>query len=171
SQKDMFILPDGKVSPDIRIGGRAVAVPGTVAGLAAAHERFGKQPWKELLAPAIAMAKEGVRVDAQLANDLADAKKDRNIDSFATTQAIFYPSGFPLESGTKLVQNDLSATLQAIATLGASGFYGGDTATHIVESVKTNGGVISYKDLRDYKPLWRAPLKVAFGEYSLYTVG
>ena len=170
SQKDMFVLPDGKVSPDIRTGGRAVAVPGTVAGLAAAHERFGSRPWKDLLAPAIAMAREGVRVDTQLAADLVSEKKDRNIDSFAATQAIFYPSGVPLEAGGKLVQADLANTLTTIAALGAPGLYGSDTATRIVESVRANGGVISLKDLREYKPLWRAPLKVAFGDYSLYTV-
>ena len=170
AKKDMFVLPDGRVSPDIRTGGRAVAVPGTVAGLAAAHERFGSRPWKDLLAPAIAMAREGVRVDVQLAQDLVAEKKNRNIDSFATTQAIFYPSSSPLEAGTKLVQPDLAATLNAIATLGASGFYGGDVATHIVESVRANSGAISFKDLREYKALWRAPLKVEFGDYSLYTV-
>ena len=171
AQKNMFLLPDGKVSPDIRTGGRAAAVPGTVAGLAAAYERFGSRPWKELLTPAIAMAREGVRVDAQLAEDLAAAKKNRNIDRFAPTQAIFYPAAAPLEAGHKLVQPDLATTLDAIAALGASGFYGGDVATRIVDSARANGGVISFKDLREYKALWRAPLKVAFGDYSLYTVG
>lgn len=170
AQKDMFQLPDGKVSPDSRTGGRAVAVPGTVAGLVAAHERFGSRPWKELLAPAIAMAREGVRVDAQLAEDLVAEKRSRNIDSFPATQAIFYRSSAPLGPGSKLVQSELAATLNAIATLGASGFYRGDVATHIVTAVRANGGVISYKDLREYKALWRAPLKVEFGDYSLYTV-
>ncbi|HEX7420271.1 MAG TPA: gamma-glutamyltransferase [Thermoanaerobaculia bacterium] len=170
SQKDMFILPDGKVSPDSRTGGRAVAVPGTVAGLVAAHERFGTRPWKDLLAPAISMARDGVRVDAQLAADLIAERKDRNIDNFAATQAIFYPSAAPLEAGTKLVQADLAATLNTIATLGAAGFYDGVIATKIVESVRANGGVIAFKDLREYKALWRAPLKVDFADYSLYTV-
>lgn len=170
AKKDMFLLADGRVSPDSRTGGRAVAIPGTVAGLAAAHRRFGSHPWKELLAPAISLAREGVRVDAQLAADLLAGKNDRNIDRFAPTQAIFYPKGVPLQAGAKLVQPELAGTLQTIATAGANAFYDGEIATYIVEAVKANGGAISFKDLRDYKALWRAPLKVAFGEYALYTV-
>ncbi len=170
ASKDMFALPDGKISPDIRSGGRSVAVPGTVAGLAAAHERFGSRPWKELLAPAIAMARDGLRIDAQLAADLAAEKHDRNIDNFPSTKALFFPDGTPLPAGTKLVQSELAATLQAIAALGAAGFYDGDVATHLVDAVKANGGLVSYKDLREYKPLWRAPLELSFAEYALYTV-
>ncbi|GAC1430321.1 MAG: gamma-glutamyltransferase [Thermoanaerobaculia bacterium] len=170
SKRDMFLLPDGKVSPDIRTGGRSVAVAGTVSGLAAAHERFGSRPWKELLAPAVAMAREGVRVDAQLASDLAAAKKDRNIDSFAGTQAMFFPGGVQLQAGAKLVQPELGSTIEIIATLGPAGFYGGDIATHIVEAARITGGVVSFRDLREYKPIWRAPLKLQFGEYALYTV-
>lgn len=167
---DMFVLPDGKVSSDIRSGGRSVAVPGTVAGLAAAHERFGSMPWKELLAPAIAMAREGVRVDAQLAGDLATEKHDRKIDDFPSTKAIFFPDGTPLQAGSRLVQGELASTLEKIAVLGQSGFYGGEVANHVVDAIKANGGIVSFKDLREYKALWRAPLQLSFGDYALYTV-
>ncbi|HEX9162070.1 MAG TPA: gamma-glutamyltransferase [Thermoanaerobaculia bacterium] len=171
AQRDMFLLPGGKIAPDIRTGGRAAAVPGTVAGLAAAHQRFGSQAWKELLAPAIGLAREGARVDSQLSADLIAERRERNIDSFASTQEIFYPKGVPLLAGAKLVQPDLAATLQRIATAGAVGFYDGEIATRIVDAARANGGVISHKDLREYKPLWRAPLKIDFGDYSVYTAG
>jgi gamma-glutamyltranspeptidase/glutathione hydrolase len=170
AQRNMFLMPDGKVSPDIRNGPRASAVPGTVAGLAAAHERFGSRPWKELLTPAISLARDGARVGSDLAADLSEAKSQRKIDQFPTTQAIFYPDGKPLGASDKLVQADLDATLERIATSGAAGFYEGETATRLIESTRANGGIISYTDLREYKPLWRAPLKIAFGDYALYTV-
>jgi gamma-glutamyltranspeptidase / glutathione hydrolase len=170
AKRDMYLLADGKVSPEIRTGPRAAAVPGTVAGLAAAHERFGTRPWKELLAPAISLARDGFTVDGTLAADLADEKKDRSIDAIPSTKTIFYPEGAPLAAGAKLVQTDLAMTLERIAALGAAGFYDGDTATRLVESMRGGGGVISFRDLHEYKPLWRAPLKIAFGEYSLFTV-
>ena len=170
AQRDMFLLPDGKITPDIRIGARSAAVPGTVAGLAAAHERFGSRPWKELLGPAISLARQGFHVDGQLAADLVEEKKDRNIDNFPSTKAVFYPGSVPLSAGSTLVQSDLAGTLDRIAALGAAGFYDGETATKIVDAVRASAGVISYRDLREYKPVWRAPLKIAFGDYSLYTV-
>ena len=169
AKRDMFLKSDGSVSADIRTGARSAAVPGTVAGLATAHERFGTKPWKELLAPAISLARDGFTVDQALADALAEERKDRNIDSIPSTKAIFYPSTL-VSAGSKLAQPELAATLDRIAALGAAGFYDGETATKLVESVQKNGGVISYRDLRDYKALWRAPLKVAFGEYSLFTV-
>ncbi|HSP17073.1 MAG TPA: gamma-glutamyltransferase [Thermoanaerobaculia bacterium] len=167
---DMFLLPDGKVSPEIRTGPKSAAVPGTVAGLATAHDRFGSRPWKELLAPAIALARDGFPVDRRLAADLAEEKNDRKIDEMATTKAIFFPDGKPPAAGTKLVQADLAATLERIAANGEAGFYSGETATRMVDSIKAAGGIISDRDLRDYKALWRAPLKIAFGDYSIYTV-
>lgn len=170
AKPDMFVTPDGKVTPDIRTGPRAAGVPGSVAGLAEAHERFGSQRWKELLAPAIALARDGFTVDGQLSADLAKEKKERQIDQFPPTSAIFYPDGKPLAAGTKLVQKDLGLTLERIAASGASGFYQGETATRTVDAVHAAGGIIADRDLRDYKPLWRSPLKIAFGEYSIYTV-
>ncbi len=168
--RDMFLQPDGKVSPDIRTGPKSAAVPGTVAGLAAAHDRFGSRLWKELLAPAIALARDGFPVDQQLATDLGDGMNERKIDEIQSTRAIFYPEGKPLAAGTKLVQSDLAATLERIAAAGAAGFYSGDTATRMIDSIKAAGGIISDRDLRDYKPVWRAPLKIAFGNYAIYTV-
>src|SRR5512142_1427946 len=170
SKADMFALADGKVSPEIRTGPRSAGVPASVAGLAAAHKRFGSRPWKELLAPAIALASGGFLVDEQLAKALADQKSERNIDQFASTSAIFYPGGKALTAGTKLVQKDLAATLERIANEGADAFYRGDIATRAVDAIRKAGGVISDRDLRDYKPLWRSPLKIEFGDYALFTV-
>ncbi|HSP32822.1 MAG TPA: gamma-glutamyltransferase, partial [Thermoanaerobaculia bacterium] len=170
AKPNMFVLADGKVSAEIRTGPRAAGVPASVAGLAAAHERFATRTWKDLLAPAIALARDGFMVDDALARALATEKSARNIDQFATTAAIFYPGGKPLTAGTKLVQSDLAATLERIAAGGAAAFYRGDIAIRAVDSIKSAKGIITDRDLRDYKPLWRSPLKIDFGEYAVFTV-
>ncbi len=153
-----------------RTGALAAAVPGTVAGLAAAHERFGSKPWKELIAPAISLAREGIRTDGELETELGEERDERKIDQFATTAAMFFPEGKPLPAGSKLVQPELAATLDRIATLGRGDFYEGDTAKRLVDAVRAAGGLISFRDLREYRPVWRAPLKINFGEYEIYTM-
>jgi len=160
----------GTPGADLRTGPRAAGVPASVAGLAAAHERFGSRPWKDLLAPAIALARDGFTVDDELSKALAEEKTARKIDAFPSTKAIFYPDGKPLAAGSKLVQKDLAATLERIAVSGAAGFYRGETSERIVDALKAASGVITDRDLRDYKPVWRSPIKIDFGEYAVYTV-
>lgn len=135
-----------------RTGASAAGVPGTVAGLQALHERFGSRPWKELIAPAVLLVKE-TREDAELAADIEDAIKTRK-----------------LELPKTLPPPELAATLQQLADKGARDFYEGDIAKKLVEGAKDGGGVIGYRDLADYKPMWRAPLKLLFGDYEIFTV-
>jgi gamma-glutamyltranspeptidase / glutathione hydrolase len=149
--RDMFA---GK-SP--RDGAISAGVPGTVAGLAAMHERFGKSSWKTLVAPAIHLAEEGVRLSADQQFDVHHAKSERNIT-------------FVSDAASPFVQKELAATLQRIAEKGAADFYQGELAGRIVEGVRAAGGIISLRDLREYKPVWRAPIKVTFREYDLYTL-
>jgi gamma-glutamyltranspeptidase / glutathione hydrolase len=134
-------------------GIKTVATPGTVAGLSALHEKFGARPWKELLGPAIALAKEGPREDAELALDIAAAKRERNLD---------IPKSLP--------PPELASTLQRIADEGARDFYEGDVAEKLVESVRAAGGILGHRDLREYEPIWRAPIKLRYGPYEIYTV-
>lgn len=136
-----------------RDGALAAAVPGTVAGLAAMHERFGTRPWKELVGPAIELAANGVRVSS----DLALARSERKVD-------------FAGAGGTILVQKELAATLERIATKGASDFYEGELAARIVDGVRKSGGILSLRDLRDYKPMWRAPFRILYRDFDIYTV-
>ena len=132
-------------------------VPGTVAGLAAMHERFGALPWSELLAPAIHLARDGIPVSADLASDIARTKSERNLDP--------YPG---LSAGSTLTQKDLAATLERIAAKGASDFYAGDVARLMVDALRKAGGIVGTRDLRDYKPVWRAPIRVSYREYDVY---
>jgi gamma-glutamyltranspeptidase/glutathione hydrolase len=144
AKRDMF----AKTPPQ---GALAAGVPGTVAGLEALHAKFGKQPWKELVAPAIALAREE-RDDAELAADIASAKKERGLDL------------------PKLPSPELAPALQRLAEHGARDFYEGELAKKIVEAVHNAGGIIGYRDLRDYQALWRAPIKLRFGAYEILTV-
>ena len=139
---DMF-AQDAKAA---RSGAKAAGVPGTVSGLEAMHRKFGSRPWKEVLAPAIALARDELPADAELASDAKAAKV------------------------TLGGQAELAATLQRIAENGARDFYGGDTAKKLVDGVRAAGGILAFRDLREYKPVWRAPLKLHFGAYDIYTV-
>ncbi len=138
-----------------REGAVAAGVPGSVAGLAAMHERFGTRPWKELLAPAISLARDGVQVSADLAADAARAKSERNLS--------------PIPKESLLVQKDLAETLERLAAKGTGDFYRGETAARIVDGVRKAGGILSRSDLREYKPVWRAPIRVTFRQFDLYT--
>ncbi|HET7706357.1 MAG TPA: gamma-glutamyltransferase [Thermoanaerobaculia bacterium] len=164
--RDMYVAaPAGS-----RTGPRAGGVPGTVAGLAAAHERFGTQPWKDLVTPAIVAARAGIVVDAELESDLTRQRDDRQIDQFPSTAAIFFPDGKPAVRGSTIVQSDLAATLERIAQGGADDFYRGETAKRLVDGVRAGGGIIGDRDLREYRAIWRAPLKIRFRDFEIYTM-
>ncbi|HXG58493.1 MAG TPA: gamma-glutamyltransferase [Thermoanaerobaculia bacterium] len=168
--REMYVQPDGMPGERSRTGPLAAGVPGSVAGLAALHARFGTRAWKDLLDPAIALAREGIRADEELSRDLMQQKERRAIDQFPATAALFFPGGKALGEGTRLVQPDLAATLQRIADRGADGFYQGETAERLVEQVRAAGGILSFRDLREYKPVWRAPIRLRFGRYEIYTM-
>jgi gamma-glutamyltranspeptidase / glutathione hydrolase len=126
-------------------GALAAGVPGTVAGLDEMHRKFGTKPWKELLAAAIALSREERAADAELERD----RKAKNIE-------------LPKDA-------ELAATLQRLADVGARDFYDGDLSVKLVEGVKAAGGILGHRDLRDYEPVWRAPLKLKYGPYDIIT--
>jgi gamma-glutamyltranspeptidase/glutathione hydrolase len=139
-----------------RNGGLAVGVPGSVAGLAEAHARWGSRPWAELLAPAIELAEVGVTVSERAAEVFAEETPRLAADKEA--RAIFTNEGKPLRAGQTLVQRDLAKTLRAIAQQGAQGFYSGPVADGIVKGVAGAGGVMTAKDVEAYRAVSRAPL-------------
>ncbi len=159
-------VPAGK--PSLLRGAGAAAVPATVAGLGMMHRRFGTRPWRELVAPALRLATEGVRVDVELAAAVAEAKRERGAGAFAGTAALFYPGGTPLAAGSTLIQPELAATLARLAEKGASDFYAGDVARKLVEEVRKAGGALTLRDLRTYAPVWRAPIRLSFKNHEIY---
>lgn len=156
ASRDMYLTKDGAVSEDATTGHRASGVPGSVAGLAALHKAHGKLPWARLLAPAIALARDGFAVSPQLAAGLArDAER---LARFPATRALYLPGGQPLAAGTILKNPALARVLERIAKQGEAGFYRGDTAKLIVGEMRRGKGLITAKDLEGYRAIWRTPL-------------
>ncbi len=165
---EAFLDSAGNADPHLsRDTGLAVGVPGTVAGLALALERYGSGRFTlgELAAPAVALARNGVLVEDDLADSLPQAPR---LKRWPSSAAIFaHPDGSPLARGETLVQPDLADTLETIGRDGPRGFYEGSVAQKIVRSVKAAGGVMTADDLKTYKPIERAPL---LGTYRGHTI-
>src|SRR5262249_23315171 len=135
--KTMFA--DGKASPRIRF----VGTPGTVRGLALAHQRFGKLPWKDVVAPAVALAEDGAAIGAAGGSGL-NGVVGRNRDNAELRRGCGKEGGrAKWKAGDKLVQPDLAKTLRRIADKGADGFYAGETADQIAAEMKAGGGLIT----------------------------
>jgi gamma-glutamyltranspeptidase/glutathione hydrolase len=167
--RDMFLGPDGK--PDdakSRDSALGIGVPGTVAGLALALDKYGsgKFTLSEILQPAIALARDGFVV----ADDLADTLPviHPRLTSWPSTgRVLSRPDGSPLREGDRLVQADLAATLQAIAAQGPKGFYQGAVADKLSRAVREAGGLISVDDLGAYQPVIRAPVRGSYRGYDI----
>jgi gamma-glutamyltranspeptidase / glutathione hydrolase len=168
-RKGSFLGPDGKAveGASTRMG-LAVATPGTVRGLEAAHQRLGKLSWRSLVAEAARMAREGFPVTARLAKDLAS--QQGLFAPHPESLRIFFPGGRPIVEGATLVQPDLAATLDAIAERGADAFHDGPIALKIAAFVRSEGGVLTAEDLRAYRPVWRKPFSFEFGRWRLHTM-
>jgi gamma-glutamyltranspeptidase/glutathione hydrolase len=165
---DVFLTPQGLADPfKSRDSGLAVGVPGTVAGLAYAHEHYGsgRLALAELIAPAIALAREGIIVDDDLADSLPRTTRLRR---YASSRAIFLRrDGKDFERGDRLVQRDLAGTLEAIAREGPSAFYQGSIAENIVKAVRNEGGRMNAADLAGYKPVERQALSGTYRGHEI----
>ena len=144
---------------------RAVGVPGTVRGLGLAHQRFGKLPWKELVMPAVRLAREGFTVDRAVAasiNRVLRASPDK-----AELRRVFGKAN-EWQAGDRLVQRDLADTLSRIAEGGADAFYTGAIAERIVAEMRAGGGLITADDLAKYKAQVRRPIHTTYRGYDIY---
>jgi len=163
AHRELFKLGENKLSHKV------VAVPGTVAGLALAHEKYGKLPWKRLVQPAVQLAAEGVEVDASLARSLNGVLKDKASQNFPELLRVFsHPEGRAWKPGDRLVQPELARTMAAIAERGPAGFYQGEVAEKLVAEMKAGGGLITLEDLAGYRPKVRNPIHGTFRGYDIY---
>ncbi len=161
--KSMYLDAQGKVIKDMSLfGDRAVGVPGTVEGMWEAQRRFGNLRWAQVLAPAIQYAREGFEVDAQLQQRRDAAAKDfagkTNFDAYFGA----------LKQGVNFTQPDLAAVLTRIADEGAEDFYNGETAELIAASMR-GGGLITKRDLQEYRAVWRYPVLADWNGYRVIT--
>jgi gamma-glutamyltranspeptidase / glutathione hydrolase len=149
-------------------GYASAAVPGTVAGLYLAHEKFGARPWAELVAPAIMLARKGhklgVRQGQVLAWNWEKLKKD------PVARATYGHGKEALKTGDVWKQPELARTLEAIARNGTKGFYEGPVAEKIEKAMKAHGGLITMADLAAYKPAVREPLRFSYRGFDVATM-
>lgn len=156
--KDMFLNSEGDVdNRKARFSIQSSGVPGTVAGLVHAQENYGKLSLKQVLKPAINLARNGITVTISLAESLA-ARSERLQTDAGTKKYFFKKDGAEYQPGDVIRQRDLAATLARIAANGAAGFYQGKTAAMIVDQMERTGGLITSADLEDYVALERTPV-------------
>jgi gamma-glutamyltranspeptidase / glutathione hydrolase len=164
-----MFLKDGKYSADLHHDSYlSVGVPGTVAGLNLAWKEHGKLPWRRLVEPAIALARDGFTVTEGLSRSLRGALK--SMAPYQASIAQFSKNGTPYEPGDTLKQPDLARTLQRIADLGPAGFYEGETAALIEKDMAAHGGLITRTDLKAYQPKKRTPLTGTYRGYDVLTM-
>jgi len=167
ASRDMYLDKDGNAVSDLsRYHGLAVGVPGTVAGLLKALDNHGTMSRGQVMAPAIALAENGIEVTAGLSESL-EALSDR-LQKWQSTKKIFFkPDGSAYQPGELLRQPELAKSLKLIAAKGADGFYKGETARKLVKAVNEAGGNMSLQDLANYKAIARVPVK---GDYRGYEI-
>jgi len=168
--RDMFLDENGNADPQLsRYSHKASGVPGTVAGLYHAHQKFGRLPWKRLVQPGVDLARDGIVVTRDLAT-LLKARRERMCGDEATCEYFYKGDGVPYEMGERLKQSDLADSLQLIAEQGADAFYRGAIAEKIVAEMEAGGGLIDMEALVAYKPSVREPLRGEYRGYEIVTM-
>ncbi len=173
ADRDMFLDEAGEASSEkSRRSGLAVGVPGTVAGLALAHEKYGsgKFTLAELVQPAIDLATEGFIVSTDLVEALSDAETRELLEADAGAASILYPGGEVPAAGSKLPMPALAGSLTRIAEAGPAGFYEGPVAEAIVATVGEKGGRMTLEDLKTYEAVVRDPVSGTFKGYEVVSM-
>ncbi len=165
--RDMYVDSLGQVIPGKSfVGIHSVGVPGAVAGMQAMHRRFGKLAWAELVQPAIALARQGVLLTEKEARGL-----NRNrLDFMRYNPGRAYmvkEDSTQWVPGELFIQKDLAFTLERILAKKARGFYRGATADFLVKEMERQGGLITHRDLKSYRAIWRKPL---VSQYKNFTI-
>ena len=178
AHRDLFLDADGEVSKNKEFFSLlSTGVPGSVAGLLKAQERFGRLSRVEVMAPSIQLADEGFVIYPQLADSLKRAFPRLSKDP--TARSLFYrqvelpdggPQSIPYQSGEQLRQPELAQSLKLISSKGTAGFYEGTTAHQIVALMKSQGGLIDYRDLTDFTAPWVEPVKGIFRDHTVISM-
>ena len=170
--KDIFLGADGK--PDTaksRNSALAIGVPGTVAGLALALEKYGSGHFtlSEVLQPAIALARDGFVMTDDMADSLPISYQ-RLVRWPASARIFSHDDGTPLRDGDRLIQPDLAATLSAIAEQGPRGFYEGLVAEKLAKGIQDAGGIMTLDDLKSFQPVIRTPVHGTYRGYDIVSM-
>ena len=164
ADKDMFLDDKKNVIDNLSLySHKASGVPGTVAGMWAVHQRFGRLSWKEVMAPAIRFANDGFRVNKQLIT------RYQEIEPTAPANGYFKRYFSSMQEGQMFKQPELGKVLERIAMQGSDGFYKGETAKLIAEQMAKNDGLITESDLANYQAKWRDPLVANWQDMQVVT--
>lgn len=165
---DMYLDEKGELTDESRKGALAAGIPGDVAGFWYAHEKWGKLAWKDVVAPAVALARDGWTLDEFHAADMASTSQKMVEYGFTDTAALFTKEdGTPYATGDVWRQPELAATLQRIADTGRDGFYAGPFADYMASEVQKLGGIWTAEDLRDYEAIEREPLRFEYRGHEI----
>ncbi|MCS6981222.1 MAG: gamma-glutamyltransferase [Flavobacteriales bacterium] len=168
AHENMFLNREGKPIPELSTGTvLAAGVPGSVAGMAELHQRFGCLPWPLLLKPAIQLARRGFPLTDRQAKELnenAPLFQERN----PRCCYLSHPKGGAWQAGDTLRQPELARALECIAERGAPCFYSGWIADSLEAFMRSRGGLITKADLAQYRPRWRKPLSLEVGPYRVW---
>jgi gamma-glutamyltranspeptidase/glutathione hydrolase len=162
---NMYLDSAGNPIPDMSLyTHKASGIPGSVAGMVEAHNKYGKLKWSELVQPAIDLAENGFKITKNLAADL-----NRNQDKFKKLNPgkSYLLQNTPWKEGDMLVQADLGKTLELIRDKGRDGFYDGQVADELIAEMTKGGGIFTKADLKNYHAIWRKPI---IGSYKNYTI-
>ncbi len=167
----MYLNAAGQIERALtREGYLAPGVPGTVRGLALAHRKYGKLPWKQVVMPAVVLARDGFSLSPSLAGALNWLVKETTGKYPSTVQAYGKPGGGEWAAGDRLVLPDLARSLESIATEGPNAFYTGRIAEQIAAAMEAHGGIISKADLAAYRAVERAPVRGTFLGYEIISM-
>ncbi|MBZ0178221.1 MAG: gamma-glutamyltransferase [Melioribacteraceae bacterium] len=163
---EMYLDENGEYLPSLsREGIISVGIPGSVAGLHYAHQKYGKLSFEEVILPAISLARNGFELEfyqAELLNSFYD-----EFCKYESSKKIFTNNGSKYKNGDLLVQKDLASTLELIKINGPEGFYRGETADKIVTMSQKLDGIITHADLENYSVIERKVLKGSFNDYEI----
>ena len=167
STKDMYLDASGNVIPEkSMVGIFSVGVPGTVAGMEEMHRKFGLLPWKDLIQPAIDIARNGHALTSREARGL-NANKLDFIKENKGNSYLINPNNIDWKKDDQLIQMDLANTLERILRYKSKGFYQGKTAELIIGEMNRLNGIITQKDLNGYKPVWRKPIVQSYKNFQI----
>lgn len=167
ASRDMFVKLDGTVDTNaVRFTRKGFGVPGTVAAFAKALDEHGTMTLKDVLAPSIKAAREGIVVTEGLAEALVFAKQKLARDPEAS-KIFLDANGDPLKAGELLLQKDLAWSLEQIAEYGPDAFYKGEIARRISDDMATNGGLVTMDDMANYVVVERKPVQGSYRGHDL----
>ena len=166
SSADMYLDDDGNVIPGLSsLGGLAVGVPGTISAIFDIHEKFGLLPIEDLFKPSIELAENGFLVTKYLEDEL---NEKRDVFIMTNGEESLYSKNY--KEGDTIKNNNYAQTLIKIMNEGKDGFYSGEVAENMIETISKKGGIMTLNDLRDYESIWREPVKFKYKDYDIISM-